>query len=108
MSADGIGEAIAEVQGGRVAAFAVSDEGVDCYRPVVTGERDDGHAGLRVGEQALIVGDAAPHPAQLDQPEWRFAFDENHEQAIETRRRLVEDASGRLVYSSHSTVGWRK
>src|SRR5215207_7983966 len=61
LSADGIGEAIAEVQGGRVAAFAVSDEGVDCDRPVVNSERDDGHAGLveEAGQQAL-AGNTEP------------------------------------------------
>jgi glyoxylase-like metal-dependent hydrolase (beta-lactamase superfamily II) len=68
---------------------------------------DAGHVGLRVGVQALLIGDAAPHPAQLDHPEWRFAFDEDHERSVETRRRLVEGIDAEVVFSSHSTVGWR-
>jgi glyoxylase-like metal-dependent hydrolase (beta-lactamase superfamily II) len=67
---------------------------------------DAGHVGLRVGDSALVVGDAVPHPAQLDHPEWRFAFDEDHERSIETRRRLVEEAQGKVVFCSHLTVEW--
>jgi hypothetical protein len=60
------------------------------------------------GVEPGAVDIAAPQPAQLDHPDWRFGFDEDHERSIETRRRLVEGVSDEIVFSSHSTVGWRR
>jgi glyoxylase-like metal-dependent hydrolase (beta-lactamase superfamily II) len=69
---------------------------------------DDGHVGLRVGKEALIIADASPHPAQLDHPEWTFEYDEDPQRAAETRRRLLAGLGDEVVYSSHVTVGWRR
>ena len=69
---------------------------------------DDGHAGLLIGDHAAIVADAVPHPAQLDHPEWKFGYDEDHERAIETRRRIVDDFGDRLLYLSHLATGWHR
>lgn len=42
------------------------------------------------GEEALYVGDAILHPAQVAHPEWPFVFDLDRERASSTRRELVE------------------
>jgi glyoxylase-like metal-dependent hydrolase (beta-lactamase superfamily II) len=49
---------------------------------------EPGHVGVRVGDE-LIMADAAPHPALLDHPEWRFVVDVDHERSVETRRGLA-------------------
>jgi glyoxylase-like metal-dependent hydrolase (beta-lactamase superfamily II) len=53
-----------------------------------------GHMGIRVtsgGDEALLIADTAVHPALLDHPDWRYAFDLDHERAVETRRRLIDE-----------------
>jgi glyoxylase-like metal-dependent hydrolase (beta-lactamase superfamily II) len=69
---------------------------------------DQGHVGLRVADDAVIIADAAPHPAQLDHPEWTFGFDEDPQLAVETRRRLLDQFGDSVIYASHVPVGWRK
>jgi glyoxylase-like metal-dependent hydrolase (beta-lactamase superfamily II) len=69
---------------------------------------DDGHIGLLVGDHAVLVTDAVPHPAQLDHPEWRFAYDKDQERAVETRRRIVHDFGDRLIYLSHLAGAWHR
>ena len=69
---------------------------------------DDGHIGLLVGDHAVIVADAVPHPAQLEHPEWTFGYDEDHQRAIETRRRIRDDFGDRLIYMSHLAGGWHR
>jgi glyoxylase-like metal-dependent hydrolase (beta-lactamase superfamily II) len=69
---------------------------------------DDGHVGLRVGDEAVIVADAVPHPAQLDHPEWTFAYDEDSQKAIETRRLILEEFGDLEIFTSHLLVGWRR
>ena len=66
-----------------------------------------GHVGLRVGDEELIVADAVLHPAQLDHPEWTFAYDDDPREAIETRRRILGELGSEVVYASHVTTGWR-
>jgi glyoxylase-like metal-dependent hydrolase (beta-lactamase superfamily II) len=48
-----------------------------------------GHLGLRLGDDALLIADAAVHPAQLDQPEWEYVFDDDRAVSIATRRSLL-------------------
>jgi glyoxylase-like metal-dependent hydrolase (beta-lactamase superfamily II) len=51
-----------------------------------------GHMGIRVssgGEEAMLMADAAVHPALLDHPEWRYVSDLDHESAVATRHRLL-------------------
>lgn len=53
-----------------------------------------GHMGLRIasgGEEALLMADAAVHPALLDHPEWSYVSDLDHERCVETRRALVDE-----------------
>ena len=65
-----------------------------------------GHMGLRIasgGEQAVLIADAAVHPALLDHPEWRYVSDLDHERSVLTRRALVDELAdtGLLVVSGH-------
>ena len=52
-----------------------------------------GHSSILVnsgGEKALIAGDVAHHPAQVDRTEWSPAFDVDPAQSAATRKRIVE------------------
>jgi glyoxylase-like metal-dependent hydrolase (beta-lactamase superfamily II) len=54
-----------------------------------------GHHSLMVsssGERAIIMGDMAHHPAQVDQIEWCTAFDLDQATVIENRRKLFDRA----------------
>lgn len=64
---------------------------------------DPGHAGVRLDGKAIVIADAAAHPALLAEPGWRFVNDHDHEQSVETRRGLVAEVadSGTLVVSGH-------
>ena len=51
-----------------------------------------GHMGLRIsseGAEATILADGVPHPAQLDHPDWVFAFDDDRVESTTTRAALV-------------------
>jgi glyoxylase-like metal-dependent hydrolase (beta-lactamase superfamily II) len=52
---------------------------------------DPGHVGLRLGQDAVLIADAAGHPALLDQAAWCFESDHDHERSAETRRALVRE-----------------
>jgi glyoxylase-like metal-dependent hydrolase (beta-lactamase superfamily II) len=52
---------------------------------------DPGHVGVRIGSMAVLIADAVAHPALLAEPGWRFVNDDDHEQAVETRRALVAE-----------------
>jgi glyoxylase-like metal-dependent hydrolase (beta-lactamase superfamily II) len=69
---------------------------------------DEGHVGLLVGTEAVIVADAVPHPAQLDHPEWIFGYDEDPQLAVETRRRILDEFADRTIYLSHAREGIRR
>lgn len=52
---------------------------------------DPGHSGIRItsdGAEAILLGDAVPHPALADQPDWVFVWDSDPAQANETRTAL--------------------
>jgi glyoxylase-like metal-dependent hydrolase (beta-lactamase superfamily II) len=38
---------------------------------------------------ATVLADAVPHPAQLDRPDWDFAFDDDPVESTKTRAALV-------------------
>ena len=62
---DGVGEAVAEVQAGRVMALAVAEKGGPGYEPMILPEGDDGDLEARedhhkVGGGALFGGSSAP------------------------------------------------
>ena len=53
-----------------------------------------GHMGLRIssnGAEAVVLADAVPHPAQLDHPDWVFAFDDDRVESTTTRVALVDE-----------------
>ena len=50
-----------------------------------------GHLGLRVGRDAVLIADAAVHPALLDQPEWRYVADAEPGRSSETRRAILPE-----------------
>jgi len=58
---------------------------------------------ISAGERALILGDALVNPAQVTEPEMRFAFDSDGETAAATRRRLLDriEAEGMKVAQCH-------
>jgi glyoxylase-like metal-dependent hydrolase (beta-lactamase superfamily II) len=47
--------------------------------------------GVRIGRDAVLIADAAVHPALLDEPEWLYEFDHDHERSAATRRGLVAE-----------------
>src|SRR5262249_32872269 len=55
------------------------------------------------GERAIIVGDAIAHPAQVEHPDWGFAFDFDGETALRTRDQLLDriEAGGRPFAPCH-------
>jgi len=76
----------------RLETFAGEADIAPGVRAVPLPGHEDGHVGIRTGDEFLIV-DAAPHPALLDHPDWLFAFDRDHEAAIETRRRVANETA---------------
>jgi hypothetical protein len=48
---------------------------------------------LGIGREALLIGDAAVHPALLDKPDWVYESDHDHDRAAETRRELVAEVA---------------
>jgi glyoxylase-like metal-dependent hydrolase (beta-lactamase superfamily II) len=53
-----------------------------------------GHTGLRVsseGAEALLIGDAVPHPALVDRPEWLFKWDRDPSQSQATRAAVLSE-----------------
>ena len=55
------------------------------------------------GAQALILGDAIVHAAQVSEPDWRFSFDMDAEAAAATRKRLLDqvEREGTTVLQCH-------
>jgi glyoxylase-like metal-dependent hydrolase (beta-lactamase superfamily II) len=91
------------IESGRVVAI---EDGAELAPGVVAEAldgHDPGHIGLRLGSEALLIADAAAHPAMFDQPEWQFVADVDHERSVATRRAIVAEAvdRGLLVVSGH-------
>ncbi|MFC1825494.1 MBL fold metallo-hydrolase, partial [Thermodesulfobacteriota bacterium] len=55
------------------------------------------------GEELITLGDAAGHPIHLEHPEWHILSDQVPEEAMDTRRRLLERASSKnaLLFGYH-------
>jgi glyoxylase-like metal-dependent hydrolase (beta-lactamase superfamily II) len=69
-----------------------------------------GHVGLVLesgGERAVVIGDAAVHPALLDEPERRYLSDHDHRLSAATRRALVAELADThtVVAASHFPAG---
>jgi glyoxylase-like metal-dependent hydrolase (beta-lactamase superfamily II) len=58
---------------------------------------DAGHVGVRIGDGAFLITDAAPHPAALDRPDLRFRYDLDPEAVAATRGRLLAELADRDV-----------
>ncbi len=65
-----------------------------------------GHTSIMVssaGERALLTGDLAHHPAQVDRTEWCSGFDGDPALAVETRNKVLDrlEADGLLAAICH-------
>ncbi len=78
------------VDEGRVDPVAPGDELLPDISVVAYPGHCPGHIGLDVEGGALLIGDAAPHPALLDKCGWHFRFDHDAPVASATRAALVE------------------
>jgi glyoxylase-like metal-dependent hydrolase (beta-lactamase superfamily II) len=58
---------------------------------------------VSAGQRAFIAGDICATQAILQEVEWTFGFDGNPQQAIETRKRVVErlEADGSIAAFGH-------
>jgi glyoxylase-like metal-dependent hydrolase (beta-lactamase superfamily II) len=56
-----------------------------------------------LGERLLCISDAALHPIHLEQPEWYSIFDLGFEEALASRRRLLNRAAAEeaMVFAFH-------
>jgi len=73
---------------------------------VATPGHTPGHMAVAVcsdSEQLLCIADSALHPIHLTQPNWYAAVDLKPEQALDSRRQLMDRAAAAkaLVYASH-------
>ena len=48
-----------------------------------------GQLGLRIGDEAVLLADAAVHPALLDEPAWVYLWDHDAESSVATRDRVL-------------------
>jgi glyoxylase-like metal-dependent hydrolase (beta-lactamase superfamily II) len=69
-----------------------------------------GQMGVRIssgGQEAVLIADAAVHPALLDRPEWVYVSDLDPELSVETRRALLDELVDRdvLVACGHYPDG---
>jgi len=78
---------------GRVNTVATGDALLPGVRVVAYPGHYPGHLGLDVEGRALLIGDAAPHPALLDQCGWHFRFDHDAPLASATRAALVAEVA---------------
>jgi glyoxylase-like metal-dependent hydrolase (beta-lactamase superfamily II) len=78
----------------------------DAVTALPTPGHTPGHLSLLIasgGEKALIMGDAVVHPAMVAEPDWVFAFDSDPQQAIATRKHLLDriEAEGMTMLQCH-------
>jgi glyoxylase-like metal-dependent hydrolase (beta-lactamase superfamily II) len=66
-----------------------------------------GHLGLRLGDDAALIADAAVHPALLAEPEWGYVSDYDQARSAETRRALLAEVVDQdvLVICGHYPDG---
>jgi glyoxylase-like metal-dependent hydrolase (beta-lactamase superfamily II) len=64
-----------------------------------------GHMSVRLGDEAIVLGDVAVHPALLDHPEWRYVSDIDSERSAQTRRELLPELEGKVVLCGHFPDG---
>jgi len=88
---------------GRVDEVSAGDELMPGVQVVDFPGHYPGHVGLDVDGRAILIGDAAPHPALLDRCGWHFRYDHDAALASATRAALVEQVAetGTLVVCGH-------
>jgi glyoxylase-like metal-dependent hydrolase (beta-lactamase superfamily II) len=91
---------------GKVDLFDRETEIVPGIRALVAPGHTPGHMALEIsseGEQLLYISDAALHPIHLEQPEWYAVVDFAPEQAVSSRRRLLNRAAAQkaMVLAFH-------
>jgi glyoxylase-like metal-dependent hydrolase (beta-lactamase superfamily II) len=70
------------------------DVGAEIAPDVVTVDlpgHPPGHLGLRLGDEAVLIGDGAVHPALLEEPDWLYVSDDDSARCADTRRSLLAD-----------------
>lgn len=65
-----------------------------------------GHMSLLVasgGQQAMIMGDVVLQPAQVTEPTWNIVAETDHEQAVKTRRAILDrlESDGIVLVTGH-------
>ena len=78
---------------GKVALFDREEEIVPGIRAVAAPGHTPGHMALEIsseGEHLMCISDAALHPIHLEQPEWYAVVDFAPNQAVATRRQILQ------------------
>jgi glyoxylase-like metal-dependent hydrolase (beta-lactamase superfamily II) len=95
---------------GRIETVVAGDDLLPGVRAVSYPGHYPGHLGAEVSSgssRALLIADAAPHPALLDQPDWHFDYDFDAPLASATRASIVDSVvdTGTLVVCGHYPGG---
>lgn len=100
------------VDAGRVQQVEGGDELFPGIRAVPSPGHTPGHLCVALdggAEQALVIGDVAHHPAQLDHPDWGVRFDDDPDRADATRAAVFDRIVARdeiLVGGHWPAPGW--
>lgn len=84
----------------RVSMVKAGDEIVPGLAVLDTPGHTPGHISLRLagGEGLIITGDVTPNPlVSFEHPDWKFGFDADPNLAIETRKKMVDQAAADKV-----------
>jgi glyoxylase-like metal-dependent hydrolase (beta-lactamase superfamily II) len=60
-----------------------------------------GHMSVRVGDELVVLGDVAVHPAQLVRPELVYVFDADAERSTATRVHVLAEYGDRVLAFGH-------
>ena len=60
-----------------------------------------GHMSVRVGDELVVLGDVAVHPAQLARPDLIYVSDDDPEQSARTREEVLAVFGDRILAAGH-------
>jgi glyoxylase-like metal-dependent hydrolase (beta-lactamase superfamily II) len=60
-----------------------------------------GHMSVRVGDELVVLGDVAVHPAQLVRPDLVYVFDADAERSVATREHVLSAYGERILACGH-------
>jgi glyoxylase-like metal-dependent hydrolase (beta-lactamase superfamily II) len=60
-----------------------------------------GHMSVRVGDELVVLGDVAVHPAQLVRPDLVYVFDADAERSVATRKHVLSVYGDRVLTCGH-------